>query len=60
MKKFAIGCLIFIALIGIIFAVGMYLTSGITEVADSFFTAVQKKDFSTARNFLAEKIRSST
>lgn len=55
--KIVIGMVVtFVVLIIVMF----FLTSGMVDTADSFFTAVKQKDIAKARSFLSEDFKAST
>jgi hypothetical protein len=60
MRKVLIGVGIVVVLVGIGIGVVFYWTSGIVEVANAFFSAVQKQDWSSANALLSEEFRAST
>jgi len=47
-------------LFGASIAAVYYMTSGMTETADKFFSSVKSQDFSRARTYLAEEFRANT
>jgi hypothetical protein len=60
MRKVLIGVGVVVTLIGIVIGSVFYLTSGIVDVADAFFSAVQKKDWPNANAWLSEEFRAAT
>ncbi len=60
MKKLLIGLGVVAILVIIALVVVFQLTSGIVDVADQFFKAVQSKEFSEAYTYVAEDFRAAT
>ena len=60
MKKFLIGLGILAVIIIIALIVVFRLTSGIVDVADKFFDAVQAKEFSEAYTHVAKDFQAAT
>lgn len=60
MKKLLIGLGVVVVLVIIALVVVFRLTSGIVEVADQFFKAVQAQEFSEAYTYVAQDFRAAT
>jgi hypothetical protein len=61
MKKLLIVLVVLVALLAIILASVFYLTAGVTDTADGFFSAIEEKDIEGAYNrFASEEFRAST
>lgn len=58
--KVLLGITAFISVAALIVMLVFYITAGMVDSADAFFTAVKQKDMTTARTYLAEDFKAHT